>query len=131
MTQSARLARQTAALAGGVDVELAVAVRRQDRLEDQHLQHRTGEVGAEVLAVDDDLAGAAAQPDAGDRVLALAGGIGTAEGVDLALVNGRIDGSGLGGADGGTELFEGLEFGHSQTLAFLRLSAATSSVAGC
>ena len=62
-------------------------------------------IGAEVLAVDDDLAGAAGQPDASDRVLAHAGGIGTAERIDLALVNWGGDRlTAASGTDGSAQL---------------------------
>ena len=60
VTNRAGLAGQAAADDGGDDVELAVAVGRDDRLLQDHLQHRTGEIGREFLVVDDDLAGAAA-----------------------------------------------------------------------
>ena len=57
---------------------------------DHHAQHRTGEIDLDLARVDRDLAGARLDPDAGDRVLALAGGVGAAELVDLLLVLGRI-----------------------------------------
>src|SRR6267142_56957 len=50
---------------------------------DHHPQHRTGEIDFDFTGVNDDLAGAGLDPDAGNRVLALAGGIGTALLVDL------------------------------------------------
>ena len=90
MAHRAGLAGQAAADDGGDDVELAVAVGRDDRLLEDHLQHRTREIGREFLVVDDDLAGARLDPDAGDGVLALAGGIGAALLVELL----HMDGSG-------------------------------------
>ena len=53
------------------------------RLLQHHLQNRTGEVRLEVLVVDRDHALAGLQPDARDGVLALAGGVGAAELVEL------------------------------------------------
>ncbi len=85
----AGLAGQAAAGDGGDDVVLAVAVGGDDRLLQDHLQHRTGEILGEFLAVDGDAAGARLQPDAGDGVLALAGGIGAAVGVELLDIDRR------------------------------------------
>ena len=81
MTNGTGLAGKTAAGNRGVDVELAVTGSSDDRLAQDHLQNRTGEVVAEFLAVDGDLAGARLDPDAGDGVLALAGRVGAALGV--------------------------------------------------
>ena len=83
MTHRAGLAGQTAAGDGADDVVLAGAVGRDQRLLDHHAQHRTGEIDFDLAGVDDDLAGARLDPDAGDRVLALAGGIGAALLVEL------------------------------------------------
>ena len=68
------------------DVELAVAVRDVQRLLQDHAQHRPGEVLLDRLLVDGDLARAGLDPDAGDRVLALAGRVGAPLGVDLLFV---------------------------------------------
>src|SRR5690606_8999069 len=81
------LAGKAAAGDGADDVELALAVSGDNRLLNNHLQHGTCEVGHEITAVDGDLAGARLDPDAGNGVLALAGGVGTAQIVDLADVN--------------------------------------------
>ena len=59
-----------------------------ERLLDHHAQHGTCEIDRLVLAVDGDLAGARLHPDAGDGVLALAGGIGAALSVELLVVDG-------------------------------------------
>ena len=67
-----------------------------------HLQNRTREIGREFLVVDDDLAGAGLHPDAGDRVLALAGGVGAALLVELLDMHRR---RGLSRGDGGAAEF--------------------------
>ena len=51
MAHRAGLAGEAAAGDGGDDVELAVAVGRDDRLLQDHLQHRTGEVAANSLSL--------------------------------------------------------------------------------
>jgi hypothetical protein len=89
MADGAGLARQAAALNGGDDVVLAVAVGGDDRLLQHHLQDGTREIGVEVLVVDGDAARARLDPDARDRVLALAGGIGAAALVQLLHMDGR------------------------------------------
>src|SRR5581483_9982225 len=66
-------------------VVLAVAIGRDQRLLDQHAQHRASEIDLELAGIDDDLAGAGLDPDAGDRVLALARGVGAAEAVEPRL----------------------------------------------
>src|ERR1700686_5370254 len=83
VTHRTCLARQTAAGDRANDVVLAGASGCDQRLLDHHPQHRTGEIDFDFAGVDDDLAGTGLDPDAGDRVLALAGGIGTALLVDL------------------------------------------------
>src|SRR3954469_25392367 len=83
VTYGTRLARQTAAGNRADDVVLAGAGSGDQRLLDQHPQHRTGEVDFDFAGVDHDLAGARLDPDAGNRVLALAGGVSAAELVDL------------------------------------------------
>src|SRR5215213_8182821 len=83
VTHGTRLARQTAAGDRADDVVLAGARGGDQRLLDQHPQHRAGEIDFDFTGVDHDLAGTRLDPDAGDRVLALAGGIGAAVFVDL------------------------------------------------
>ncbi len=90
MTDSTGLAGQTAAGDGADHVVLAVAGGRDQRLLDHHAQHRAGEVDFDLAGVDRDLAGARLDPDAGDRVLALAGGVGAIELVDLLDVLRRV-----------------------------------------
>ena len=113
------------------DVVLAEPVDDVERLADDHLQGRAGEVVAHDLAVDRELAGAGLEPDAGDGVLAAAGGVGAALRVELGLL--RL---GRGSdADGRAEPGEaGQAFAESQPWAascveFLRFMAAMSS--GC
>src|SRR5664279_6047321 len=75
----ARLAGQTAAGDGADHVILAGAGRCDQRLLDHHPQYRTGEIDFDLAGADDYLAGAWLDPDPGDRVLALAGGVGAAK----------------------------------------------------
>src|SRR5690606_13976218 len=125
----ARLARKAAAGDRCDDVVLAVAVCRDDRLLEDHLQDGTREIGVVFLVVDRDLAGAWLDPDAGDGVLALAGGVGAARFVELLDVDRR---SRLLRGHGRAEFCErGKLLSHCQALLFLRFSAATSSVSGC
>src|SRR5512139_299324 len=56
MTHSASLTRQTTAGNGAGDVVLSVAVGRDQRLLDQHPQHRTGKEDFHGFSVDEDLA---------------------------------------------------------------------------
>ncbi len=86
MTHRAGLAGEARTQHRHVDVELAETIGHLQGLGDHHAQHRTGEVDLLVAAVDRDLALARLDPDAGDGVLALAGGVGAALRVDLALV---------------------------------------------
>ena len=128
MTDSAGLAGETAALDRDDDVVLGQAIDELQRLLEDHAQHGAREVDHLVTGVDRDLAGAGLDPDAGDGVLALAGGIGAALRIDLLDVDGSIRLRGLGDL---AELLERLKnLGHGQTLAFLLLSAATSSASG-
>src|SRR5437764_12061707 len=75
----AGLARQAAADDRAPHVELAEPVGHDERLTDQHAQDRPREIYGAVAPIDLDLAVAGLDPDAGDRVLALAGGVGAAE----------------------------------------------------
>src|SRR6476620_6436556 len=54
VTHGAGLAGETAALDGDDDVELAVAVGGDQRLAQDHAQHRTGEINLLVAVIDDD-----------------------------------------------------------------------------
>src|SRR5690606_41963155 len=94
-----------------------------------HAQHRACEIDVELTLVDRDLAGARLDPDAGDRVLALAGGIGTALAVELLLVARSLPRC----AERAAEIFESLDIvGHRHQLrTFFLFSAATSSTCGC
>src|SRR4051812_34663379 len=74
----AGLTRQSAARNSADDVVLAIAVGGNQRLLDQHAQHRPREIDLDLAGVDDDLAWTGLDPDAGDGVLALAGGVGAA-----------------------------------------------------
>src|SRR5207253_11260186 len=78
VTDSARLAGQSAALDGRFDVILALAIRDIEDLIDDQAQSRTREIDFLLAAVDDNLARARLEPDACDRILAAAGGISTA-----------------------------------------------------
>ena len=77
------LSGQAGAAYGAHHVELTFALGGDQRLHQNHLEHGPREIGGTVLAVDGDLAGAPLHPHPGDRVLALAGGIGAALGVEL------------------------------------------------
>src|SRR5690242_5629593 len=126
----ARLARQAAARDGGDHVELAVALADVERLLDDHLLGRAREVDLLVTAVDGDLAGAELHPDAGDGVLAAAGGVGAALRVDFLLARRgrRLD----AGDRSLLQLGKRRKFGsHQPILEFLRFIAATSSFSGC
>ena len=70
------------------------------RLGDHHPQHGPGEIDGAFAAVDRDLAVARLDPDAGDGVLAPAGGIGAALRVDLRLASlgGQLSAPGAGSA---------------------------------
>ena len=79
----AGLARQSAAIDRAGHVELVIAVGDQERLRQQHTQHRTGEILHHRTAIHGDLALAGLDPDPRHRLLAPAGGIGPAPGVAL------------------------------------------------
>ena len=96
MAHRAGLARQAAARDGGRSTSYwPCAVGDDERLLDHQAQHRAGEIDFLIAAVDDDLAGAGLQPDAGDGVLALAGGIGAALLVELLLAQRGVAGTGV------------------------------------
>src|SRR5205085_10045788 len=75
----AGLAREAAALNRAPHIELAEPIGDDKGLADQHAQHRAREIDRAVAAIDLDPAVARLDPDAGDRVLALAGRVGAAE----------------------------------------------------
>src|SRR5262249_25681896 len=77
------LTRQPAARHRADDVVLAGAIGGPDLLLDQHAQHWTHEIELDSAGVDHDLAGARLDPNARERVLALAGGIGAPVLVEL------------------------------------------------
>src|SRR3546814_6356730 len=130
----ARLTGEAAALHRADDVELIAAVGDQERLGEDHAQHRPGEVDRLVLAVHGDLAGARLDPDAGHGVLALAGGVGAALRVALRLGGGSL---GLRGHARGssqlTQIAQGLSLvGHAYwLLLFFGFIASRSSTCGC
>src|SRR5690554_1046487 len=94
VTDGAGLTGQTTTGNGDVDVVLVEAVGSDDRLLDDELQNRTGEILGEFATVDGHRTLARLDPDAGDGVLALAGGIGAAEAVELLLMHRSGVGSG-------------------------------------
>ncbi|MCY1243711.1 hypothetical protein D9M72_567370 [compost metagenome] len=132
MADGAGLTRQARTFDGADDVVLRGAVRNGQRLGDHHAQHGTSEVNFLVLAVDGDLAGARLDPNASDRVLALAGRVGAALGVQLLLVNGSV-------VFDGAQALQGVEaggfsshVGHAQALrVFLAEADLKSMVCGC
>src|SRR5215213_5921564 len=128
VTDCAGLAGETATVNVDGDVVLAFALGDLERLSEDHAQHGTGEVDLGRTTVDHDLAGAGLDPHAGNRVLALAGGIGAAERVELLDV---LRGFRSGGLGIGAEIGERLEGRHDYALTFLLLRAPTSSVSGC
>ena len=87
MAQCARLTRKAAAGNGCHDVILGFAFDEFQRLVDHELKHRACKIGAHFLAVDDDAARARLDPDARNRVLALAGRIGAAMGVKFLNID--------------------------------------------
>src|SRR5712692_1424442 len=124
-----RLAGEPAARDRADDIVLALAIGRDQRLLDQHAQHRPGEEDLHRLLVHGDAAGAGLDPDPGDRVLALAGGIGAAAAVELLHIFRRFR---RGGFERGKliERLYGFGQGHA-LLVFLRFMAAISSACGC
>ena len=130
-----RLPRQAATGDGGHHVELAFHTGDGERLAQDHLQHRTGEVFGDGLAIDHNLALSGHDPDAGDRVLALAGGIGAAQLVaDGDAHRGhhhhRVRRSGAG--HGRFQVVEGFDVGHAQALrVFFGFIDARSRTSGC
>src|SRR5208282_3173238 len=129
MAHRAGLARKAAARNGANHIVLTLAVCGDQRLLDQHAQHRPGKISFHRPSIDDDLAGAHLDPNASNRVLAFAGGIGAALLVELLHVDGclrrrrRLE---------RRQLFERLyRLGHYALLLFLRFMAAMSIFSGC
>src|SRR6266436_1786658 len=124
----AGLTGQSAARHPADDVVLAVAIGQNQRLRNHHAQYRSGKKHFDRPVVDGDLAGAALDPDAGDGVLALAGGVGATKIVELLDVFGGFRSCWLECR----QLIERLHrLGHDQALlAFLRFIAATSKSSG-
>jgi hypothetical protein len=110
----AGLARQPAALDGRLDVELAGDIGHGEGLGDHHLQHGPGEILRHFLAVDAHLAGAGLDPDAGDGVLALAGGVAAAVLVADGLLRRGVGVFLRRDRDGVLKVFEGTDVvGHA------------------
>src|SRR4051812_23939152 len=95
MTHRASLARQSTASHGADHVVLASSGRSDQRLLNHHPKHRTGEIDFYLACVDQYLAGAGLDPDASDRVLAFASGVGAAVLVDFLDVFRRFRSGGL------------------------------------
>ena len=85
MAHGAGLAGKPAALDSAPDVVLGATVGSHQGLVDDHAQHRPGEIDLALAAVDGDPTQSRFDPDPGHGVLALAGGIGTALGIDVGL----------------------------------------------
>ena len=92
---------------------LALALGGDERLLQDHLQHGPREISDVILAVHRDLAGSLLHPNAGDGVLALAGGIGAALGVELLLIDARLGAAALSPLSGARVLERShLRIGH-------------------
>src|SRR6056297_3010149 len=87
------LTREAAALDRRHHVKLIFRAGHRKRLAQDHLKHGTCKIDLHFLAVHHDLAGARLDPDTGDRVLPLAGGIGTTQ----VVTHGFARGDNLGG----------------------------------
>src|SRR6267378_6447362 len=124
----AGLTGQSAARHPADDVVLAVAIGQNQRLRNHHAQYRSGKENFDLPVVDGDFAGAALDPDAGDGVLAFAGGVGATEIVELLDIFGGF----RGGRLERRQLIERLHrLGHDQALlTFLRFIAAISNGSG-
>ena len=136
MAHRARLPRQAAAGNRDDEIVLGDAVGDDERLAQHHAQHRTGEINLNRAVIDGDLAGARLDPDAGDRVLALAGGVSAAVFVELLHINGMHGLDALARWRAGGRGLEVLQrgkrgLGHVQALrVFLEFRAAMSSDTG-
>ena len=132
VTDSTGLTGQTAAGDRRHHVVLVDAGSDLERLVQQHAQNRTGEVDADVAAVDGDLAGTRLDPHAGHGFLPLAGGIGAAQGITLRHAGRSRLGGQRGGAEGTLQVFERIDLGHlgHALRVFLGFSAARSTTSG-
>src|SRR6185437_7192877 len=129
MTNSTGLSGQTAAGDCGDNVVLTRTGRSDEWLLNHHAKHRAGKVNFDFARVDENLAGAWLDPDAGDRILALAGRIGAALLVDLLGVlrsfrRGRLELRQL------IERLHGIRHNYAALL-FLRFMTPTSTTSGC
>src|SRR5260221_10909101 len=129
----AGLAGEAAADHAADDVVLAEPAGDDEGLVEQHAQHRPREIDRSVAAVDGDLAVARLDPYAGDRVLALARGVGAALRIELRFrLGGRHWLSALGALQRLAQATQRcLQIGHGHALLFLRFIAPTSSGCGC
>src|SRR3954464_1272245 len=130
VTHRPRLAGEPAAGDRDGEIVLPMALRDCERLLQDHAQHGPGKIDLDGLRVDDDLARTRPDPDAGDRVLALARGISAALLVELLHVTRRL---GRGRSVGRLQVLKGgKSFGHgNQALRlFLRFKAARSRTRG-
>src|SRR6185295_6583974 len=128
VTDRAGLAGKAATGYCAGNVVLSVSIGCDQRLLNEHAQHRTRKEDFHGFGVDQNLAGSRLDPDARHRVLALAGGVGTVLSVDFLFVFRRFRRSRLEGRQSFQRLY-GL--GHDQALlTFLRFIAATSSFSG-
>src|SRR5215212_703300 len=128
VAHGAGLAREAAARDRDHDVVLVGPVHELQGLLEDHAQDRTREIDVHRALVHRDRAAAGLDPDAGDRVLALAGRVGAPVRVEFLDVLRGFRSGGLGGL---AQIGEGLQGRHGQALTFLALRAPTSSVSGC
>ena len=103
------MTRQPAAGDRAFDIDLFAAIGNVERLLNQHPENGPGEIDIKRLAVDGDLAAAAFHPHPRSCVLAAAGSVGAALGIELGLGRLRL---GLGHAESGAEIGESGLFGH-------------------
>src|SRR5690606_8932671 len=106
------LAGKAATDDGGNDVVLVDAISGNDRLLQDHLKNRTCQILCAFLAGHGDLARTRLDPDTSNRVLALAGCVGTALSVELLDVYGS---RGFSGLRCSAEFLERIQFSHRPT----------------
>ena len=130
------LTRQAATFHGGHHVKLVFHTGHLKRLAQDHLQNGTRKIHVQLFAVHSHLAGARLDPDAGNRVFPLAGGIGAAQLIALWLGqgNGLFHNCSVGGgvANNGLKIFERVDLiSHvPQLRVFLEFIDFTSSTSG-